>query len=268
VDLTHLPVLDTPAALWHRLEMRTALAERDMGAVFRLVRQHTGAPQTRIAAAIGLGQGRANEVFNGRRRITQLDVLERCAAGLSMPDRARIQLGLAPAGSGSDIASQAAVNNEIREGAAAATRIDLLVVRALGLIALNDSLLRPALTAPRDTRLIVRVLLLDPDSPAAAARAAAIGETPAAFTAGIRMSFALLEELAAVPHLDLAVAMYATPPVWRLIRIDDVLYVSVFADGVDGHRSGVHMLADPTGVLHIGFTQQFGDLWAGAVRTV
>ena len=80
---------------------------------------------------------------------------------------------------------QAEANAELRDQAAAATRIDVLAVRALGLIALNDSLLRGPLAA-RDTAVDVRVLLLDPDSPAAAIRAGEIGESPGSFGAGIR----------------------------------------------------------------------------------
>ncbi|WP_438487469.1 hypothetical protein [Streptomyces sp. S186] len=38
-----------------------------------------------------------NEIINGRREITRLDVFERVATGLNMPDDARHLLGLAPA---------------------------------------------------------------------------------------------------------------------------------------------------------------------------
>lgn len=269
VNLAHPDTLNLPDNLWQRPDMHVALAARDLGAVFRLVRQHTGTPQTRIAAATGLGQGRTNEVFNGRRRITGLDVIERCADGLNMPDHARLRLGIAPAGTTpGETRSQDAVSSEIRASARTAANVDLLIVRALGLIALNDSLMREPLTAPREHGTVnVRVLMLDPDSPAAAARAAEIGEAPAAFAAGIRMSLTRLEELTAVPHLQLEARTYRTQPVWRLIRVNDIWYVSVFADGVDGHRSGVHKVTGPS-VLHTGFSRQFADLWAGGDRVI
>lgn len=248
--------------------MRAALADRDMGAVFRLARQYTGCTQARIAAAAGLGQGRANEVFNGRRRITGLDVLERCAVGLAMPDHARLALGLAPdSWPTEDLPSQSAAADEIRAAAATGTSIDLLAVRGLGLIALNDSLLQPVLTAPRETTATVRVLLLDPESPAAAARAAAIGESAASFAAGIRMALARLAELAAVPHLELAVATYDAVPLWRIIRVDDTQWVSVFG-AAEGHQSAVHRSTGANDALHEGFVLQFAHLWAKATAVV
>ena len=45
---------------------------------------------------------------------------------------------------------QAEANAELRDQAAVATRMDVLAVRALGLIALNDSLLRGPLVLGRD----------------------------------------------------------------------------------------------------------------------
>jgi hypothetical protein len=68
-----------------------------------------------------------------------------------MPDDARVLFGLAPVHADTltghaeisrVFTGQAEANAELREHAAAATRIDVLAVRALGLIALNDSLLR------------------------------------------------------------------------------------------------------------------------------
>jgi hypothetical protein len=54
------------------------------------------ANQARLATALALGQGRLNEVINGRRHVTHLGVLERLADGLTMPDDARVLFGLAP----------------------------------------------------------------------------------------------------------------------------------------------------------------------------
>ncbi|MCX5196931.1 helix-turn-helix domain-containing protein [Streptomyces sp. NBC_00249] len=71
-----------------------------MGAVFRYVQQYSGASQARIAAAVGMTQARVNEIINRRREVSRLDVYERIADGLYMPDDARHLLGLA-AGRGS-----------------------------------------------------------------------------------------------------------------------------------------------------------------------
>jgi hypothetical protein len=87
-------------------------------------------------------------------------------------------------------ANQAEADHERREPAATAVEIDILAVRTLGLISLNDSLLRGPLTQ-RTTPVHVRMLLLDPDRGAVAIRAAEIGESPESFAAGIRLAIAL-----------------------------------------------------------------------------
>jgi transcriptional regulator with XRE-family HTH domain len=76
--------------------MAEALADRDMGRVFQLVRQYAGASQTRLAIACGMTQGKISDIMRDVQRVTALDVFERIADGLDMPDDARIALGLAP----------------------------------------------------------------------------------------------------------------------------------------------------------------------------
>lgn len=85
-----------PADLWQRPEMRTALTNRDIGHLFRLVRQYAGVSQTRIGVAVGLSQGKVSEIMNGAVQVTSLEVFERIAEGLRLPDPARMTLGLAP----------------------------------------------------------------------------------------------------------------------------------------------------------------------------
>ncbi|MEV3925763.1 helix-turn-helix domain-containing protein [Actinomadura coerulea] len=86
-----------PDELWERPQMTQALTSRDVGTVFHLLRQYAGATQTQIAIACGLTQGRVSEhMKEGGRRVTELDVFERIADGLQMPDNARMALGLAP----------------------------------------------------------------------------------------------------------------------------------------------------------------------------
>lgn len=83
-------------SFWVRVEVLNALRNRDMGCLLRLVAVHSQASQTRIGTAIGLSQGQVSEVMNGTRQISSIDVLERVADGLAMPDDARMVLGLAP----------------------------------------------------------------------------------------------------------------------------------------------------------------------------
>lgn len=244
-----------------------------MAEILRLIQRYSGVSQVRLASAAGMGQGRVNEIINGHRQVTGLDVFERIAAGLSMPDEARVLMGLAPASaaarrafaSHAEIARvferQADAETELQAAAGTASLLDLLAVRALGLIGLTDSLLRGAL-ASRADRVRVRVLLLDPDSPAAAARASEIGESAEALTAGIRLCMARLAELADYPAVDIQVAAYADLPTWRIIRFDDTLYLSAFSRWSEGHRSGMYKLAAASnGVLHAGFVRHFEDVW-------
>src|SRR6266536_3165066 len=89
-------LIEIPATLWQRAEMAEALRERDMGRVFRLVRQYAGASQTQLAIACGMTQGKISEIMRDIQRVIALEVFERIADGLSMPAPARAILGLAP----------------------------------------------------------------------------------------------------------------------------------------------------------------------------
>src|SRR5213592_2910924 len=92
---TALGPIELPDWAWERAEVRQALRARDMGAVFRYAQQYAGASQSRIAAARGMRQAGVNGIINGRREVSRLDVYERIADGLRMPDDARHLLGLA-----------------------------------------------------------------------------------------------------------------------------------------------------------------------------
>jgi transcriptional regulator with XRE-family HTH domain len=83
-----------PEHVWRRHE--TALLARDIGALFRLAKQYAGASQNRIAAATGVAQSRVNELMNRGGAVTSIEVLQRVADGLDLPDDARMCLGLAP----------------------------------------------------------------------------------------------------------------------------------------------------------------------------
>lgn len=106
-----------PASAWRHPEAVSALRARDAGAVLRFAQHRSGASQARLAAAIGLGQGRVNELVNNKRQVQRLDLFERIADGLAMPDSARMMLGLAPA-----IARQAGSVAELADAADIAGR--------------------------------------------------------------------------------------------------------------------------------------------------
>ncbi|WP_285778025.1 XRE family transcriptional regulator [Microtetraspora sp. NBRC 13810] len=72
-----------------------------MAGLFNLAVKYAGASQVRISTATGIAQGRISQHIRGQRQVTDLEVYERIAAGLGLPDHARMLLGLAP----TDIAS-------------------------------------------------------------------------------------------------------------------------------------------------------------------
>ncbi|MFJ1938843.1 MULTISPECIES: helix-turn-helix domain-containing protein [unclassified Kitasatospora] len=269
---------------WQSEEVCRALSRRDMAAIFRYVQRHSGASQARLAVQVGMTQGRVNEIINGRRLVTKLDVFERIADGLNLPDGARRLLGLAPSpngrrspGSAFDLVTfpeiarvysdQASATAEIQRAARSATELDVLAVRGLGLLALRDSLLRQYLDWNGDPAPRLRVLLLDPDSPAAERRAAEIGESTESLAGGIRLAEARLRELAGYGRVE--VYRYSAVPVWRIIRLDRTLFVGAFDADWEGHESATYkVLATPHGPLYRGWRRQFDVMVDGAERVI
>jgi transcriptional regulator with XRE-family HTH domain len=84
-----------PDEAWRTPEIEHALRERDFRSIFQLARKY-GITHERITVNSGVAAGRISEVKNGHRIIKSLDVMERIASGLNMPDHARVKLGLAP----------------------------------------------------------------------------------------------------------------------------------------------------------------------------
>jgi hypothetical protein len=85
-----------PDSFWQRDDVRTALRGRAIGRLFELVRQHTGASQTRIGIACEMSQSKVSDIIRGAAQVETLAVFERIADAFTMPDPARITLGLAP----------------------------------------------------------------------------------------------------------------------------------------------------------------------------
>lgn len=82
-------------SVWTDPDTIAALRDRRVGYLFRLARKF-GASQTRIANVTGMGQAEVSRIQKGDREVMAIDVLERVAAGLNMPDPQRLTLGLAP----------------------------------------------------------------------------------------------------------------------------------------------------------------------------
>lgn len=91
-----LDPLQLPADFWSRPGTTSALAARDVGALYRLILDETRVSQTRLGTAVDMAQGRVSAIMSGKQNVKHASVLTRIADGLSMPVHARRTLGLAP----------------------------------------------------------------------------------------------------------------------------------------------------------------------------
>ena len=73
-----------PDGMWHRPDMRLALARHDLRHVFHLMRRY-GIPQRRIAAATGMNQSEISEILTGPRIVRSYAVFLRLAEGFGLP---------------------------------------------------------------------------------------------------------------------------------------------------------------------------------------
>lgn len=87
--------IELPVTVWEQEQTREILRKRDIAGLFGIAGKY-GASQVRIGTATGLGQPRVNAILHGNGTIKELAVIERIAAGLRLPDHARMLLGLAP----------------------------------------------------------------------------------------------------------------------------------------------------------------------------
>jgi hypothetical protein len=119
-----LDLLRLPDGFWAREDVGRALAQRDFGALFRLISKYAGASQTQIAIAAGMTQGQVSTIMAGTRRITAIDVAERVFDGMMAPDAARVAYGLAPRGSFTNVVALVLVRRT------SSSRIPLQAVKA------------------------------------------------------------------------------------------------------------------------------------------
>ena len=90
-------LIEIPDEFWQHADVLDALRRRDIGRLFVLLIDATGVSQTRLAIACDTTQPKISGYMRGVAKVEELDVFERIADGLNMPDPARIALGLAPA---------------------------------------------------------------------------------------------------------------------------------------------------------------------------
>lgn len=113
------------------------------------------------------------------------------------------------------------------------------------------------------------MLLLAPDCEQSRLRAAEVGESHQAFAHGIHLAIQRMRELETLGFHDIKVYLYERQPCWRVIAVDDVLYVSVFGGNVEGHRSQMYRIDPERGsTFHEGFRRMFTEMCEGGSRII
>ncbi len=149
--------IDIPSWAWERQQTRHLLRERDIAGLLGLAQAH-GASQTRIASATGIAQGRVSEILSGRRTVSSLQLIERIADGLGMPDHSRILLGLAPRRTPQETAHSAVGDATDRAAPPRASAIDHQVRERLEVASVDHALIRLFEAQTQNLRLIDRKL--------------------------------------------------------------------------------------------------------------
>ena len=85
-------LIEIPDEFWQHPDVLEALRRRDIGRLFVLLNDATGVSQTRLAIACDTTQPKISGYMRGVAKVEELDVFERIADGLNMPDPARIAL--------------------------------------------------------------------------------------------------------------------------------------------------------------------------------
>jgi len=87
-----------PEGVWDDRAVQEALVRRDIGRFLERYSEHTGARQGDLARCIGRTQPEVWRIIRTERQVLTFDLLTEIADGLGLPDRARLLMGLAPAG--------------------------------------------------------------------------------------------------------------------------------------------------------------------------
>lgn len=165
--------------------------------------------------------------------------------------------------------NQSAADGDILRELEGTQQIDILTVRGLGILGLNDSLLRKPVMKSGDRKLRIRVLLLSPESSDVAARAREIGESDDAFKHGIHLALERLRELKDSSAHDLEVYLYETLPCWRIIAFDTSIFVSVFGQHVEGHRATMYRIdSSKKDTLALGYRRMFDTMCSPSRRVI
>lgn len=183
-------VADRLAREIKRLRLATGLSQRALATKIGYSRQYVSMtewedanlPSRDLIAAIdaALSANGALIALRAQAKTDQQTIRRQAGertAAMSIDPRISNVANISPAGHLPDLTAiypcQAGAAEEVRTLAKGAGAVDVMAVRGLGILGLNDSLLRKAVSAEAQ----LRVLLLSPDSAAVARRADEVGES-------------------------------------------------------------------------------------------
>ena len=128
-----------------------------------------------------------------------------------------------------------------------ASEIDILTIRGLGIIGLNDAVLRKTIRSIGEKKLKIRIIMLSPVSNFVQERANEIGESYEVFIEALKLGINHVKKFGGETHHDVKIYFYDKRPCWRIIRIDNWYFVSVFAGQIEGHQANVYRVDELKG---------------------
>ena len=138
--------------------------------------------------------------------------------------------------------SQAESTEDMKKTLKNAHYLDVLAISGLGIIGLNDSALRRIVLSCGDKTIDIRLMLLNPESKYVTERASEIGNNVEAYKKGIEMGIAQAKALKeSCPH-NIHLYLYDKKPCWRVIRMDNNYYISVFDNKFEGRFANVYKI--------------------------
>ena len=94
--------------------------------------------------------------------------------------------------------------------------------------------------------------------------------TAPAATAAAMCGSSLLRELAEHTTATVEIYLYDILPTWRVIALDETLFVSSFGNDIEGHTSPMYKISSAAhgGAMHRGFRRFVGELQRTAQRVM
>jgi hypothetical protein len=156
--------------------------------------------------------------------------------------------------------NQAACAALLRHFIESAIRVDILSIRGLGLFALTDSVMRSTFVRRR-AQLTLRILTMSAASTFVKSRATEVGDEPESLRSGIRFGKKAIDEMRRL-GVGVTTRTYDRQAVWRLVIVDDRMFVSGFLPSIEGHDFPVLELRH-TGPksLYCLFKRQYDEMW-------